>query len=68
MDVLIGQYITKDSGDIHRLSQINNFLQTWRVNTSGPSKLPEDIKRMLRISKKYNLTCNAIKIDRALPA
>ena len=63
MDILIGQYITRSLGDIHRLSQINKFLQTWRVNTSGPSKLPEDIKRMLRTSKKYNLTCNTIKLD-----
>ena len=72
MDVLIGQQITRNSGDVHRLSQVNKFLQTWRVNTSGPSKLPEDIKRMLRVSKKYNLTCNAIKVDskikKALPA
>ena len=65
-EVLIGLHITKGSGGVHKLSQVNTFLQTWKVNMTGASRLPEDIKRMLRIAKKHNLTCNAIKIDRKI--
>lgn len=66
MDVLIGQNITKNSGQVHKLSQFNIFLQSWKVNSTGTSRLPEDVKRMLKVGKKYHLTCNAIKLSRKM--
>ncbi len=43
----------------------NPFLQVWNVPTRGPrlNKLNDDVKRMLKIAKKYNVNLSAIRLN-----
>ncbi|KAI0073286.1 ribonuclease H-like protein [Panus rudis PR-1116 ss-1] len=63
-DILIGSNITKASDNVGSRARINVFLQSWNVNLSGNSKLPDPIRSMLRMANKYNMRLDAIKLSK----
>ena len=47
-------------------ARYNTFLQGWEASTHLRSLLPGDLKRMLKVARKYNADFHAIKLSRAL--
>lgn len=71
-DVLLEGQIPKSQGTIDRDVTINQFLQTWRPNTSGNSKLPRELTSLIKVSRKYNVELAALRLTdkakKSLPA
>ncbi|KAL6300500.1 hypothetical protein BKA93DRAFT_866095, partial [Sparassis latifolia] len=65
-DSLINEQVTKASGQVRRLSQINVFLQTWRAGLHSSSPLPRDILHMLQAGEKFHVNFEAIKLSPSL--
>jgi ribonuclease HI len=65
-DVLIGESITKDSGAVSSLAQMNVYLQTWRPGLHPGSTLPKSIKTMLKVGKDFNLSFTSLKLSDSL--
>ena len=59
-DVLIARALTAASGTVDREAQVNVFLQTWTINAQSQTKLPTDIRRMIRTAHKYGLRLDVL--------
>jgi exonuclease III len=64
-DVLIEESIAK-SNKIDRNVTANTYLQNWSPSLAPNSKLPLDLKRMLKVGRKYNASLSAISIPRMI--
>ena len=62
-DVLISESVTKSSGAISNLAQINVYLQTWRAGLHPGSTLPKTLQNMLKIGKKFGLNFTSLKLS-----
>jgi len=66
-DALIsGDAYLHSTPKVDDLSRIKWALQTWRTRQGKHSKLPECLKRMLKVAEKYNTRVLARKTDSAL--
>ena len=65
-DALIGESITKNSGNVLSLAQINVYLQSWKPGLHSASTLPQNIKTMLKTGKEFNLNFEALKLSDSL--
>jgi ribonuclease HI len=66
VDILIGESITKDSGAVSSLAQMNVYLQTWRPGLHSGSTLPRNIKAMLKVGRDFNLNFTSLKLSDSL--
>jgi hypothetical protein len=60
-DILLEESIT-NSNHIDKKVTINPYLQSWSPMTGARSKLPLDLKKMVNVGKKYNLSFGALRI------
>lgn len=71
-DVLFEDQIPKTQGTIDHDVTINQFVQTWRPNISGTSRLPKDLIRLITVSRKHNVKLEALRLTttakKSLPA
>jgi hypothetical protein len=65
-DALIGESITKNSGNVSKLAQINIYLQSWKPGLHPVSTLPQNIRKMLKTGKEFNLNFEALKLPDSL--
>jgi hypothetical protein len=63
VDVLIGESITKASGSVSKLAQMNVYLQTWKSGFHSGSTLPKSIQTMLKAGKDFNLSFESLKLS-----
>ena len=62
-DALLARAVTARSRNVDNAARINTFLQTWDVTASKQAGLPNDLRRMVKTAKKYN-----VKMDSPNPA
>jgi len=60
-DILLEENIA-NSHHIDKKVTINTYLQSWSPTTGTRSKLPPDLKKMVNVGKKYNLSFGALRI------
>jgi len=60
-DILIKDSIAR-SNSTDRNVTINTYLQNWSPSINTSSKLPPDLKRMIRTGKTYNVSFSALTI------
>ena len=66
-DIPIAKNITAGCCVTDKLSILNIFLQSWRVNkTKMKSTLPERLHKMLRTADKFHITFNPTVLDMGL--
>jgi hypothetical protein len=65
-DVLIGENVTKNSGTVSNLAQINAYLQTWKTGLHSGSNLPRHIRTMLKVGQDFNLSFSSLKLPDSL--
>lgn len=61
-DILFEDQIPKSQGTIDRDVTINQFLQNWTPNVCGSSKLPKDLARLIKTSRKHNVELTALRL------
>ncbi|PPQ86386.1 hypothetical protein CVT26_004754, partial [Gymnopilus dilepis] len=57
-DILIARNLPKDQEKIPMELRQNIYLQTWTTKTSASSRLPQSLRAMLKVAKKYNVDFN----------
>jgi exonuclease III len=62
-DVLISENISKTSGKIASLAQINTYLQSWHPSLHSASKLSREIIQMMKTGQKFGVSFEAIKLS-----
>jgi exonuclease III len=65
-DLIIGESISKSSGLVSSLAQINVYLQTWKPSLHSRSNLPACIRTMLKTGKELNVNFESLKLSDAL--
>jgi hypothetical protein len=60
-DILIEDSIAKSNSTDQNVT-INTYLQSWSPSMNVNSKLPPDLKRMIRTGKTYNISFSALDI------
>ncbi|KAI0718699.1 hypothetical protein C8T65DRAFT_529424, partial [Cerioporus squamosus] len=59
-DVLFARAVTADSRKFDRAARVNVFLQTWRVSLSPVARLPDYLRSMIRVARKFHVRFDAI--------
>ncbi|KAI0326649.1 hypothetical protein GY45DRAFT_1258552, partial [Cubamyces sp. BRFM 1775] len=54
-DTLMARAVAAESKHVEESAKINTFAQTWKVSTRSAAGLPEDIKRIVKVAKRYNV-------------
>ncbi|GJE94639.1 transposon TX1 uncharacterized protein [Phanerochaete sordida] len=67
-DELLARSILAADEHVNALARVNVFLQTWDVNSKPSSSLPDDLRRMLRVAKKYGASFGAVRLSRSQKA
>jgi Reverse transcriptase (RNA-dependent DNA polymerase) len=65
-DVLISENISRVSGRVSSLAQINTYLQTWSPSLHSSSKLPKDIFQIMKTGQKFGVNFEALKLSKSL--
>lgn len=66
-DVLIQNNVPEMYNAINNESKTNMFLQKWKASTKeGRTKLPQSLRNMLKIAKKYEVAFEPIALDQNL--
>jgi ribonuclease HI len=65
-DVLISENVSKSSGAVTSLAQINTYLQSWSPGLHSSSKLPIDILRMMKTGQHFKVSFEALKLSDSL--
>ncbi|KAI0697713.1 hypothetical protein C8T65DRAFT_582388 [Cerioporus squamosus] len=65
-DALMSRAILQGDSNVEPKARINKFLQTWDVSLSRHNKLPEDLRRMVKVAGKYGLKICAKKPAKVL--
>jgi hypothetical protein len=60
-DILIEESVAKSNNIDHNVT-MNTYLQKWSPSLTPGSKLPLNLKRMLKVGRKYNAGFSAISI------
>ncbi len=70
-DRLLARAIVAEDKNVDWEARENCFLQTWRVSDRRGGKTPEDLRRMIRVGRKYGVRADAInpaeKVKDAMP-
>jgi hypothetical protein len=65
-DALISVNISKVSGRVSSLAQINTFLQSWSPSLHPTSKLSKDIIQLMKTGQKLGVSFDALKLSESL--
>lgn len=65
-DALIARAVVVTDRIVEDGAKGNIFLQQWAVNTSRAGKLPEDLRRMMKVSEKYGVRAESANPARTL--
>ncbi|OJT08309.1 LINE-1 retrotransposable element ORF2 protein [Trametes pubescens] len=65
-DVLLARAVAASSKATEPKARINSFLQTWEVSTRHAKGLPEDLRRMIKVAKKFGVRCDVRVATREL--
>lgn len=70
-DVLLAKAVTADSRSFDCAARVNVFLQSWQVSLSSMVRLPEYLRLMIRLARKFEVRFDALdpsdEIKDALP-
>ncbi|KAF8912564.1 hypothetical protein CPB85DRAFT_1192624, partial [Mucidula mucida] len=61
VDAIIAHHTPASEENVNLAQRMNVFLQSWKTSTT---KLPEDVKRMFQVAKKYNVTLDGLALSR----
>ncbi|RDB23311.1 Transposon TX1 uncharacterized protein [Hypsizygus marmoreus] len=62
-DALINRQILASDNVRDDESKVNMFLQTWKVNTGPSSRLPQDLIKMIKAGKEFNVAFEALAVS-----
>ncbi|KAI0342568.1 hypothetical protein BDW22DRAFT_1299598, partial [Trametopsis cervina] len=62
-DVLITESVMAVDRNTVANARVNPYLQSWHVSTHATSPLPEELKTMLKVARKYDANFTAIKLS-----
>jgi hypothetical protein len=62
-DVLISENISRASGKVASLAQINTYLQSWSPSLHSSSKLSRELVQMMKTGQKFGVSFEAIKLS-----
>jgi len=65
-DALISNNISRASGQVATLAQVNTYLQSWKPSLHTSSNLPKDIIQMLKTGQNSGISFEALKLSDAL--
>ncbi|OJT13721.1 Transposon TX1 uncharacterized 149 kDa protein [Trametes pubescens] len=65
-DVLLARAVAASSRATEPRARVNAFLQTWDISTRNAKGLPEDLRRMIKVAKKYRVCCDVRVAKREL--
>ena len=65
-DELLARSILTADAHVSKLSRLNPFLQSWDVSKRNRTTLPDDLRKMIRISRKYHVSFAAVRLSMPL--